>query len=129
MASCGTAIALRSPSVQRVLVASGSQIEINQVTEIRIYKADAAGQEQGEVNVWTLGNGPSVDGANLLFKQTSGNWDACTRDNSGFGFTDSIGISLGYDYRYVTPLGNMLGLVGNPVLPMTDRTVMALNPS
>lgn len=116
-------------AVQRVLTASGSQIKINQVTEIRIYKANAAGGEQGLVNVWNLGNGPKVDGANLLFKQSSANWDACTRDNSGFGFTDSIGISLGYNYRYVTPLGNMLGLVGNPVLPMTDRTVMALNPS
>jgi len=50
-------------AVQRVLTASGSQIDLNQVTEIRIYKADAAGEEQGLVNVWTLGNGPMVDGA------------------------------------------------------------------
>jgi hypothetical protein len=116
-------------AVQRVLTASGSQIDINQIGEIRIYKAGLDGNEQGFVNVWTLGSGPVVDGANLLFKQSSGNWDACTRSNEGFGSIDSIGISLGYRYRYVTPLGNLLGLTGNPVLPMTDKTVMALNPS
>ena len=100
-----------------------------QVGEIRIYKAGLDGKEQGFVNVWTLGSGPKVDGVGLLFKQSSGNWDACSRKNEGFGSTDSIGISLGYGYRYVTPLGNLLGLAGNPVLPMNDRTVMALNPS
>ena len=116
-------------AVQRVLTASGSQIDIDQIGEIRIYKSDAAGREQGPVNVWTLGNGPKVDGERLLFKQSSGNWDACSRINAGFGATDSIGISVGYRYRYVTPLGNLLGLVGDPVIAMTDRTVMALNPS
>ncbi len=116
-------------AVQRVLTASGSQIDINQIKEIRIYRAGPDGEEQAFVNVWNLGAGPPVEGVNLLFTQTSGNWDACSRDNEGFGTIDSIGISLGYDYRYVTPLGNFLGLVGNPVLPMNDRTVMALNPS
>lgn len=116
-------------AVQRVLTASGSQIDINQIGEIRIYQAGPDGEEQALVNVWTLGNGPKVDGVKLLFKQSSGNWDACSRDNEGFGTIDSIGISLGYDYRFVTPLGNLLGLVGSPVLPMNDRTVMALNPS
>jgi hypothetical protein len=117
-------------AVQRVLTASGSQIDIDQVGEIRIYKADATGAEQGSVNVWTLGNGgPKVDGVKLLFQKDSGNWDACTRSNEGFGLTDSIGVSLGYRYRYVTPLGNLLGLVGSPSIPMNDRTVMALNPS
>ena len=117
-------------AVQRVLTSSGSQIDVNQVTEIRIYKADASGKEQGFVNIWSLGNGgPKVDGVNLLFKKDSGNWDACARVNEGFGVTDSIGISLGYNYRYITPLGNLRGLVGTPVLTMNDRTVMALNPS
>ena len=116
-------------AVQRVLISSGSQIDINQVDEIRIYKADANGNETGFSNIWTPGNGPKVDGVALQFKLSSGNWDACTRQNDGFHTTDSIGISLGYQYRYVTPLGNLLGLTGNPVLPMNDRTVMALNPS
>jgi len=116
-------------AVQRVLTASGSQIDIDRIDEIRIYKADASGDEQGLVNVWNLGNGPKVDGAHLLFKPDTENWDACARNNAGFGATDSIGISLGYRYRYVTPLGNLLGLAGDPVLLMNDRTVMALNPS
>jgi TadE-like protein len=115
-------------AVQRVLTASGSQIDMSQIGEIRIYKAGPDGNEQGLVNVWSLGSGPKVDGVKLLFKESSSNWDACARSNEGFGTTDSIGISLGYSYRYVTPLGNLLGLVGNPVLPMNDRTVMALNP-
>jgi hypothetical protein len=116
-------------AVQRVLTASGSQVDIKQIEEIRIYKANANGDEAGFVNVWRPGAGPNVDGVKLQFAFASGNWDACTRQNDGFHTTDSIGISLGYDYRYVTPLGNMLGLVGNPVLRMNDRTVMALNPS
>ena len=103
-------------------------MDINQVHEIRIYEADGSGKEGGHANVWTPGKGPQVDGANLLFKYSSGNWNACSRRNAGFGQTDSIGISLVYDYRFVTPLGSMLGLVGKPTLTMSDRTVMALNP-
>jgi Flp pilus assembly protein TadG len=116
-------------AVQRVLTASGSAIDIDEVGEIRIYKADASGREQGSVNVWTLGNGPKVDGEQLLFKETSKNWNACTRNNAGFRATDSIGVSLDYRYRFITPLGNLLGMVGDPTLAMSDRTVMALNPS
>jgi len=115
-------------AVQRVLTASGSQLDLTNVGEIRIYKANGDGEESGPANVWTLGKGPKVDGAHLLFKHSSGNWDACTRNNAGFGLTDSIGVSLVYDYRYITPLGSMAGMVGTPVLAMSDRTVMALNP-
>jgi len=115
-------------AVQRVLTASGSQFDISKVGEIRIYKADANGQEAGFANVWKPGKGPKVDGAHLLFKYSSGNWDPCSRSNAGLGLTDSIGVSLVYDYRYLTPLGSLTGLIGTPVLPMADRTVMALNP-
>jgi hypothetical protein len=115
-------------AVQRVLTASGSQVDMKQVGELRIYKADGNGKEHGPANIWTPGTGPKVDGAPLLFKYSTGNWDACSRKNAGFGQTDSIGISLVYNYRYVTPLGSLLGLVGTPVLMMSDQTVMALNP-
>ena len=115
-------------AVQRVLTASGSQLDVSQVGQIRIYKANASGAESGPANVWTPGKGPKVDGAHLLFKQSSGNWNACARNNAGLGQTDSIGVSLVYGYRYVTPLGSLTGLVGTPVLTMGDRTVMALNP-
>lgn len=116
-------------AVQRVLTASGSPIDIDEIGEIRIYKSDANGREQGSVNVWTLGTGPKVDGEKLMFKETSKNWNACSRNNAGFGATDSIGVSVSYRYRFITPLGNLLGIVGDPVLAMTDRTVMALNPN
>ena len=115
-------------AVQRVLTASGSQLDVSQVGEIRIYKANASGQDTGSANIWKPGKGPKVDGVNLLFKLSSGNWDACGRSNAGLGLTDSIGVSLTYDYRYITPLGSLTGLVGTPVLSMADKTVMALNP-
>jgi hypothetical protein len=115
-------------AVQRVLTASGSQVEVGQVGEIRIYESNPSGQEAGPANVWTPGKGPKVDGVHLLFQKSSGDWDACSRNNAGFGRTDSIGVSLVYDYRFVTPVGSVLGLVGTPALTMSDRTVMALNP-
>jgi len=115
-------------AIQRVLTSSGSAVELDQVGEIRIYQADMSGREQGQANIWRPGKGPKVDGAHLVFDYDSGNWDACTRVNEGLGKTDSIGISLVYDYRYVTPLGSLMDLVGTPALTMSDRTVMALNP-
>lgn len=115
-------------AVQRVLTASGSQLDVSQIGEIRIYKAGANGEESGPTNIWTPGTGPKVEGAHLLFKHSSGSWDACARSNAGLGLTDSIGVSVVYDYRYITPLGTLTGLVGTPVLTMGDRTVMALNP-
>jgi Flp pilus assembly protein TadG len=116
--------------VQRVLTGSGGQVQIAQVKEIHIYKADTAGAEtSSSVNVWIPGVGPTVDGISLLFKRSGGtNWDACLRNNVA-GNTDSIGVSLVYDYQYVTPLGNFMGLGGNPTLRISDRTIMALNPS
>jgi hypothetical protein len=116
-------------AVQRVLTQNGSQIDLLHVTGIRIYDADANGDEQGLVDVWKQGKGPMVDGVALKFVLDTGNWDACTRRNAGFGATDSIGVALTYDYQFVTPLGSMLGLAGGGSgLAMSDRTVMALNP-
>jgi Flp pilus assembly protein TadG len=116
-------------AVQRVITAGGSQVDINQITQIRIYNAsNADGQEHpgDQVNVWTLGKGPVVDGASLKFKFQNGNWDACQRKNAAT--PDHIGVSMSYGYKFVTPLGGLLGATGTPTLPMTDRTVMSLNP-
>ena len=115
-------------SVQRVLTQNGSQIDLKHVNEIRIYDADANGDEHGLVDVWKQGKGPTVDGVALKFVLDTGNWDACARRNAGFGDTDSIGVALTYDYQFVTPLGSMLGMAGTSGLAMSDRTVMALNP-
>ncbi len=115
-------------AVQRVLTASGSEVDLAKVTQIRIYEADANGQEGTHSETYTPGTGDVVDGVALKFAKSKGNWNACSRKNDGFGKTDSLGVSMTYDYTYVTPLGNLLALSGKPILHMTDRTVMALNP-
>ncbi len=118
-------------AVQRVLTSPGSQVDLNRIGEIHIYQATAGGTESGTaVNRWVLGSGPPAyqGGPNLLFKPIGNlGWDACTRKNASN--PDSIGVSLTYDYKYVTPLGSVLGFAGSPTMKMSDRTVMALNPS
>lgn len=124
-------------AVQRVLTAAGSQVRINEVQNIRIYQATATGQEaNGNYNLWVPGDGPPVDGVELLFKKDAAqqHWNCATeRSNSapaGVGsYPDSIGISISYRYQFVTPLGSLLGIAGAAELPMTDRTIMSLNPT
>jgi TadE-like protein len=118
-------------AVQRVLTGAGSQVSLNRIGEIRIYKSDSAGRELGPVNRWTLGAGPTVEGAPLLFHQVSSGWSACGRKNLAVGTSDrvdSIGVSITYDYDFITPLGSLMGITGNAQLHMSDRTVMSLNP-
>lgn len=117
-------------AVQRVLTGAGSQLDISEIGQIHIYRAnDVGGEIPGDVNVWVLGAGPSVGGVPLRFKQISKAWDACDRKNTpNPTYPDSIGVSISYDYNFVTPLGGLLGITGSAHLHMTDRTVMALNP-
>lgn len=118
-------------AVQRVLTGAGSQVALASIGEIRIYKADSTGQEVGPRNVWKPGAGPTVEDAQLQFAKVSTGWDACTRKNttvSPSDRVDSIGVSITYDYDFVTPLGSLMGIVGTAQLHMTDRTVMSLNP-
>jgi hypothetical protein len=115
-------------AVQRVLTGTNGQIPIAQVKQIRIYKADSVGADTGVSNLWVPGAGPSVEGANLLFARSGAtNWSPCSRNNTS-GNTDSIGVSLAYDYLPITPLSNLMRLSGSPVLRISDKTVMALNP-
>lgn len=113
-------------AVERVLESTGSPISVNEVQEIRIFKANALGQELGPVNVWNYspGNGPVVDGAPLDFRLTSLGWDACTRRNTQPA--DSIGVGVRYRYLVQTPFLSVFGLSS---LTWYDRTVMALNPT
>ena len=121
-------------AVERVLTSAGSPIrgDLTRVGEIRVYKADAAGNQVGSaVNVWVPGVGPTVDGRQLSFQLQSSGWAQCTRSNAT-SHPDSIGVSVTYAYRAVTPLAGILDVVGGggwSTLPMADRTVMALNPS
>ena len=115
-------------SVQRVLTSPGSPIDISRISEVRIYKADASGnQVGGTYNRWVPGAGPTVDGVALVFNSSAVNWNACSRDNGST--PDSIGVSLTYSYRLISPLGIFLGMSGSPAFAMSDRTVMALNPN
>jgi Flp pilus assembly protein TadG len=125
-------------AVQRVLEAPDSQVVVRDVQSIRIYKSNTSGQEvPGLVNVWTYaaGAGPQVDNAPLDFIQSSSAWNACTRDNTWNGVAappDSIGVAISYRYTFVTALSAVMGFFGPPGgtgLTITDRSVMALNPT
>jgi Flp pilus assembly protein TadG len=123
-------------AVQRVLSADGSRIDMARVSEIRIYRAQTDGTPftgTSNNNIWSYnpGGGPTVDGTALDFSRASGTWDACTRDSSwtNGAAPDSVGVSLQYSYPFVTPLGIVINAAGNGAgLPISDRTVMALNP-
>ncbi len=123
-------------AVQRVLTSPGSQASVSRVTEIRIWKATATGTPTGQVNVWTPGATVDQYGSGaLVFQETSHNWNTCTRVSSwsvvgGVPVApDSMGVSLVYSYLYVTPLGVFMGMTGTATLTITDKTVMALNPT
>ena len=120
-------------AVQRVITSPGSAVVPSSISEIRIYKSDAAGAQSGSsanVYVYSPGAGPVVDGRALDFVQSGATgWSACSRDNGGT--PDSLGVSLKYRYTMVTPLGAVLsffGPGGATGVDIGDRTVMALNP-
>jgi Flp pilus assembly protein TadG len=122
-------------AVQRILEAPGSRVAVARVDEIRIYNASSSGtQIGGQANIWTPGSGPVVDGVALKFNDTSNNWNACARDNTwtGSAAPDSLGVSIQYRYEFVTPLAGIasfFGPGGTTTLSISDRTVMALNPT
>lgn len=120
-------------AVQRVLTSTGSPLDVNQVSEIRIYKADAAGHvvSPAKVNRWVyagVGLGDfGIDGVTRLdFRKDVAlqTWPACSRTNGVA--PDSVGVSLVYHYAFQTPLGALLSMVA---IDMHDHTVMSLNPT
>lgn len=118
-------------ALQRVVTSPGSQIDINQIHQIQIYDADANGNPIGSlVNTWIPGIGPTVDGVPLKFTNLSNGWPACPAGNRNNGTSpDSIGVALSYTYNFVTPLGNFVRAFGTGQLQISDKTVMALNPT
>lgn len=122
-------------AVQRVLVGKGSLVQIADVSQIRIYKADLNGIPiSGAIEVWTKGAGVVVDGGSipLQFTKVSGAWNPCTRLNNasadGLQVPDALGVDMTYTYHMTTGLGSMLGWAGMNTIGMTDATVMVLNP-
>ncbi len=118
-------------ALQRVVTSPGSQINVGNISQIQIYSANASGDPVGSlINTWVPGTGPTVDGVALQFHNTSTGWPACPIGNRNNGASpDSIGVRLTYRYDFVTPLGNFIAAFGTSQLTMTDKTVMALNPS
>jgi TadE-like protein len=120
-------------AVQRVLTSPGSRVDESKVSEIRIYKSTSAGVQSGNIyNLWVYqaAGGPSVDGKPLDFKNTTSNWSACGRSNTTTA-PDSIGVLVKYTYKPVTPLAAVMSFFGGPGpanIPISDKTVMALNP-
>lgn len=118
-------------AVTRVLKSPGSRVNVAQIPTIRIYKANASGNEAGPVNVWTYNTGSTI------FEETSVGWAACGRTNeapspSKPAGPDSIGVSLTYTYSLQTGLGSVLrffGGTGWSTITVSDRTVMAMNPT
>lgn len=118
-------------ALQRVVTSPGSQIKVGNISQVQIYSANASGDPIGSlINTWVPGTGPTVDGVALQFHNTSVGWSACPIGNRNNGASpDSIGVSLVYQYDFVTPLGNFVSAFASGHLIMTDKTVMALNPS
>ena len=118
-------------ALQRVVTSPGSQINVGNISQIQIYSANASGDPVGSlINTWAPGTGPTVDGVALRFHNTSVGWSACPVGNRHNGASpDSLGVSLTYQYDFVTPLGNFVSAFSSGHLTMTDKTVMALNPS
>jgi hypothetical protein len=123
--------------VQRILKSPGSDVVMANISQIRIFKADANGvQIGGFVNVWNytgVATGPTVDPGppidKLDFTQSTVAWPACSRLNGGI--PDSMGVTVRYNYVLKTPLGSLMsalkGVVPNPIV-MNDQTVMVLQP-
>lgn len=125
-------------ATQRILKSPGSPIVMSDISQIRIYKADSAGNQVGSlVNVWTYtpGAGPDLDpgpGVDRLdFTQATVAWPACGRQNGSN--PDSVGVAVVYTYQLTTPLRAAAEFFGGSTLSstfaMTDQTIMALNPT
>ncbi len=120
-------------AVERVLTSPGSPIDMARVSSISVYLAKADGTETAnEVNVWlpaTSGT-PVVDGKALDFKLTTPQW-TCSARNNGVK-ADAMGVSIAYTYQFQTGLGGILKFMFGQTwssLPMSDKTVMNLNPT
>lgn len=125
-------------SVERILKSPGSMIDLSQVSSITIYHANPDGTPMSNTsNVWTRSIGT---GANIpctypaqqmdFAAPTSTPWPASNRVNSGT--PDLLGVSINYTYTFRSALGSILQFFGGQSaasLAMTDRTVMALEPT
>lgn len=121
-------------AVRRVLLSPGSRVRPAIGMTVQIWKASSDGAPTSSVNTWTYtgpGTGPTVDGQRIGFTQGTVTWSACSRNNAGSS-PDSIGVSISHVYSFQTPLAGIMRVVGGTSagqLTLSDRTVMALNPT
>ena len=113
-------------SVERALRSPGAGVDITKIEYIHIYLANSSGGETS-YNEWLPGTGPTVDGVTLHFYQASVGWAAASRSSQLPA--QSLGVSIKYHYRLITPLAVLTGLFGLNEIPMTDATVMAVEPT
>lgn len=125
-------------AVQRVLLSPGSRVKPAIGMQVLIWKANPSSSPPGLptagfINTWTYSGpntGPTVDGQQIAFTQGSQAWNPCSRSNGNP--VDSIGVSLTHTYTFQTPLAGILRFFGGGSagqLTMSDKTVMALNPT
>lgn len=123
--------------VQRIIESSGSDVDLSEIREIRIYKAMASGAKiDSRINTWRYtgpDSGPDIDpGAGvsrLDFSPTTTMWPACSRSNDSAS-PDILGVEVVYDRQLVSPFAALLrGLGITPVLTLSETTVMTLNPN
>jgi hypothetical protein len=125
-------------AVQRILTSPDSGIALSRVEQIRIFRADANGDEisDSDVNIWrhAPGLGPKVDEVDgeeirLDFSPVAVPWPACERENGAN--PDSIGVTVEYRYEYATPLPVLVNALSGGTLEvlLSETTVMALNPT
>jgi hypothetical protein len=140
-------------AVERVLISDGSPIqpEISQVDTITIYRVRPNGTtEPNTTNTWVYNAGgtaaittgllPAPAVVNFTVSGSTP-WPACARSNSTAKVqqsnptvtgTDSLGVGITYRYRAQTPLVGILRFFGGGgwgQLPVSDSTVMSLNPT
>jgi hypothetical protein len=125
-------------SIQNILHSSGSNVDMGRIDSIQIFRAGTAGEAVGgDINVWryTPGAGPDADPGpgteSLDFSPASIAWPACERDND-IDAPDSLGVRIDYQYRFQTPLGAVIAMLGGQqeaTMAIVDDTVMALNPT
>ncbi len=126
-------------AVQRVLESPGSLVNRSNIQQVTIYKMPFSGTTpSGPKNVWKYRPGDPSNPAvpcqspaqTLDFYEFSHGWDASSRVTGAS--PDSIGVSISYNYAFQTPLAGIIRMLfGNSagVIPMTDSTVMALEPT
>jgi Flp pilus assembly protein TadG len=100
------------------------------ITEVRIFKADANGKPLGPMNIYAVSGAPTCAG--LVYHRTTTGYVDSTRCNELSGCkvqttVDTIGVQITYVYAWHTPLHSLLALPGQGY-QMTKANAMRMEP-